>query len=50
MSKDKKNIDRWKEDTMIFVSKETRAKLKIKAIKVGKGLTLKEYLSKIANE
>ena len=40
--------DRWAEDTLILVSRDTRAKLKLKAIL--KGLTLKEYLAKIANE
>lgn len=38
----------WEEDTNIHVSRDTRAKLKLKAIKVG--LTLKDYLEKIANE
>jgi hypothetical protein len=43
-----KQKDRWNEDTMILVSRETRAKLKLKAIK--NGLTLKSYLEKFANE
>ena len=39
---------RWEEDTMILVSRDTRAKLKLKAVL--KGLTIKEYLKQIANE
>jgi hypothetical protein len=44
----KKQIDRWLKDTMILVSREVRAKLKVKAIL--QGLTLKDYLKKIAYE
>jgi hypothetical protein len=44
----KKQKKRWEEDTLILVSRDTRAKLKLKAIL--KGLTLKEYLKKIADE
>jgi hypothetical protein len=40
--------DVWKDNVLVFVSRDTRAKLKLKAIL--KGLTLKEYLEKIANE
>jgi hypothetical protein len=47
MNKEQKK-DRWEEDTLILVSRDTRAKLKLKAIL--KGLTLKEYLEKLANE
>lgn len=46
MNKEKQKVNRWEEDTMILVSRDTRAKLKVKAIH--EGLTLKEYLEKIA--
>lgn len=35
-------------DAMIRVSKDTRYKLKVKALKVG--LSLKEYLKRLANQ
>ena len=44
--KEKKQINRWVEDTMILVSREARAKLKINAILYGKDL--KEYLNQVA--
>jgi len=43
-----KTKDKWAEDTMILVSREARAKLKIKAVL--KGLTLKQLLEDFAKE
>lgn len=40
--------NRWQEDTLIQVSRETRAKLKIKAVLEGK--TLKKYLEDVAKK
>lgn len=49
MKKKEIKKDRWEEDTMILVSRDTRAKLKMKALMTGKGLTIKELLKKYAN-
>ena len=38
----------WEDDVVVRVTRDARAKLKLKAIKVG--LTLKDYLTKLANE
>ena len=40
--------NRWEEDALILVSRDTRAKLKLKAAL--KALTLKELLKKYADE
>ncbi len=53
--KEKIKKDRWAEDTMIFVSRDTRAKLKMKALLLTdkgakKSLTVKELLERYANE
>jgi hypothetical protein len=45
---EKQKTTRWVEDTTIVVSREARAKLKMKALL--KGLTLKAYLEEHANE
>jgi hypothetical protein len=40
-------INRWKEDTMITISRSTRAKLKVQAAL--KGRTIKDYIEDLAN-
>lgn len=40
--------EKWDEDVMVRISREVRAKLKIKAIKVG--MTLKDYLKQVAEK
>lgn len=46
MAEEKKE-SRWSENTMIMVSRDARAKLKMRALKEGK--TLKSYLEDISN-
>lgn len=46
MKEEKK--DRWAEDTMITVSRDTRAELKILA--AVRGITIKDFLAQIAKE
>jgi len=40
----------WQDDVLVKVSRDTRAKLKMKALLTDKGLTIKELLSRFANE
>lgn len=44
---DKKKKSRWEEDTTVLISRDARAKLKMKALKAGKDL--KKFLQDFAN-
>lgn len=44
---DQKKDSRWLEDTTVVMSRDARAKLKLKALKAGK--TLKQYLQDLSD-
>lgn len=44
----KEKKDRWAEDTMIVVSRDTRAELKI--LSAVAGMTIKDFLAQVAKE